>query len=343
VGIVAGRPPHTGEELLAHADAAMYRAKDDRAGGGKVTVLDESERHQIMRQLRIRREIAEPALEQFHVLYQPIIELSEGEIRGFEALLRWEHPELGEIPPSLFIPLAEQAGSIGELGHFVLERAIRDLARLQWSVRHRRLFVGVNVSPRQLARPDFVKTTQSMLAANGVRPWQLMLEITEHAFAKNLKPVEEAVTRLAAAEIAIAIDDFGTGYSTLHYLERLQPSVMKIDRSFISGDTVTEASRRLVGSLITMAKVLGLRLIAEGIETSEQLDFLREVGCGLGQGYLFSRPVDLEETERLLRSNPRGLDGWRTAKAAAATPSSNLSSSAVVLPQPYPSFRAGQG
>ncbi|HET9720076.1 MAG TPA: bifunctional diguanylate cyclase/phosphodiesterase [Solirubrobacteraceae bacterium] len=315
VGIVIGQPPQSAEELLAHADAAMYKAKEDGRGGGHgtVSVLDEIERRQVIHHMRIRHEVAEPDLDQFHVVYQPVVELSTQQILGFEALLRWEHPELGTVSPALFIPMAEQAGSISVLGRFVLGRALHDLARLQWRHRQRQLFVGVNVSPRQLDEPGFTEATPRLLEQNGLGTGQLMLEITEHAVARNLEAVEAAASRLRAAGIAIAVDDFGMGYSALHYLERLAPNAIKLDRSFLADQSRGGGSHRLLSALITMASGLGLRLVAEGIETEEELALLMRAGCEIGQGYLFSRPVPLEQVEQL-------LDDFAEPEVPAPTP-----------------------
>jgi diguanylate cyclase (GGDEF)-like protein len=300
IGIVLGRAPETPGTLLAHADAAMYRAKEDTRVTNSVRILEPDERSQIVRHLSIREQIIEPALEQFHVHYQPIVELATGTTRGFEALLRWQHPELGSIPPDVFIPLAEQAGSIGALGHHVLTTAATDIARLGWRRPAVRPFISVNVSPRQLVRGGFADAVLAAITACGLPPEQLMLEVTEQAFASDLTPIEAQLARLAAANVTVAIDDFGTGYSTLRSVRRLRPRIMKIDRSFISELPGDEAACRLVSAVHTMAATLGLRMVAEGIETRAQLQFLQGIGCELGQGYLFSRAVPVEEIEPLL-------------------------------------------
>lgn len=300
VGIVLGQAPETPGTLLAHADAAMYRAKEDTPAVSQVHILEPDERSRIVRHLSIREQIIHPALGQFHVHYQPIVELATGRTRGFEALLRWHHPDMGTIAPDVFIPLAERAGSIGALGHHVLTTAARDIARLAWRRRDEQLFVSVNVSPRELVAEPFADSVLATITACGLAPEQLMLEVTEQAFTSNLAPIEAAVRRLAAAGVTIAIDDFGTGYSTLRYVRRLQPRTMKIDRSFIAEAPRDEAACRLVDAVHTMGKTLELRIVAEGIETAEQLRFLQEIGCEFGQGYLFSPAVPAEEMERLL-------------------------------------------
>ncbi len=300
VGIVLAEPSQTAGALLAHADAAMYRSKEDKQATSGVTFLQDAERRRVIRQLSIREQIASPNLDQFRVHYQPIVDLGTGRVRGLEALLRWTHPELGPIGPDVFIPLAEQAGSIAALGQFVLTTAATDLARMQWRERTDELFVSVNVSPRQLSRDGFAHEVLADLEACGVAPDQIVLEITEQSYASNLTPVEDALAELTAAGITIAIDDFGTGYSTLRYLQRLRPKVVKIDRSFIAELTTDPASRPLVSAVHTMGRSLGLRIVAEGIETPEQLHFLQGIGCELGQGYLFSPPQPVEEIPAIL-------------------------------------------
>ncbi len=304
VGIVVGEPPQTAGELLAHADAAMYRAKDAKEPHSTVAFLDADERTQVMRHLLIREAIVRPDLAQFRVHYQPLVDLVTGRIVGFESLLRWQHPELGPVPPDVFIPLAERAGSVGALGDHVLSTTAADLGRIDWRHPDTDIRVGINVSPVQLTRPDFADTFLAQLEREGLPASRVTLEITEQAFARNLRPVEDAVASLALAGIHIAVDDFGTGYSTLRYLQRLRPSILKIDRSFVSGIDKSGESHQLVSAIATMALTLGLSVVAEGIETPEQLALLQEMGCQLGQGYLFSRAVPIGEAEALLEQAP---------------------------------------
>jgi diguanylate cyclase len=304
IGIVIGEPPQTADELLAHADAAMYRAKDGKEARSTVAFLDDQQRSEVRRHLLIREAIAKPELSQFHVHYQPIIDMDSGRIVAFESLLRWHHPELGRIPPDVFIPLAERAGTIGLLGDHVLRSAAGDLARMDWCHPDAKVRMGVNVSPHQLTRPDFAERLLAELGAEGLPPSRLTLEVTEQAFAQNLRPIEIAVGALSKVGINIAVDDFGTGYSTMRYLQQLHPSILKIDRSFIAEVTSNPASHKLVSALTTMALTLGLRIVAEGIETEEQFAVLRGMGCHLGQGFLFSPAVPIGQAERLLDETP---------------------------------------
>ena len=300
IGIVVGQRGETGSGLLSHADAAMYRAKADRAGSSTVKVLSRDDRVDVSRDLRIREEIAAPDIREIHVLYQPVVDLATGRIRGVEALARWMHPELGTIGPDVFIPFAEQAGSIGAIGDHVLATALGDLVHLQSMRPSQRLAVGVNVSPRQLASEGFVERVLALVEWHAVATDQLVLEITEQAFETDLQPVAEAVRRLAAAGVSVAVDDFGTGYSSLRYLQRLRLEIMKIDRTFVSDMMNSATSRDLVSAVAAMGTTLGLQVIAEGIETIDELRILQEINCELGQGYLFSPPMHVADMARLL-------------------------------------------
>jgi diguanylate cyclase (GGDEF)-like protein len=300
IGVVLAQPTETPGELLAHADAAMYQAKADKRGTSRVITVTGEDREHVSSQSRMREAIAAPDLDQFHVLYQPVVDLATGRIRGIEALLRWHHPELGNIPPDTFIPLAEQAGSIGALGRFVLETGTADLAALQQLRPDHRLAIGINVSPRQLATSEFVEHVHGLLERHGLAADQLVLEITEQAFVADLDPVADTVARLADAGVSVAVDDFGTGYSSLRYLQHLRLDIMKIDRSFVAEINNSHASRELVSAVAAMGRTLDLQLVAEGIETLDQLRFLQEINCELGQGYLFSQPVVIGDIARLL-------------------------------------------
>jgi EAL domain-containing protein (putative c-di-GMP-specific phosphodiesterase class I) len=203
------------------------------------------------------------------------------------------------IPPDEFIPLAEQAGTIGVLGERVLDTAVADLARLAAIRPHHRLAIGVNVSPRQLTDPTFVEHVLGLIRLHGLTPDQLVLEVTEQAFEADLTSVAATVDALATAGVSVAVDDFGTGYSSLRYLQHLRLEVMKIDRSFVAEIPSVRGSQ-LVSSIATMGTALGLQLVAEGIENLDQLRVLQSFNCELGQGYLFSPPVPIEEFEQLI-------------------------------------------
>ncbi len=300
VGIVTAEYLDSAEELLAHADAAMYQAKELKDGGTTVSRLTAADRSETMRRLRIREEIARPDLAHLSVRYQPIVDLATGRIRGIEALLRWNHPELGSTPPEVFIPLAEQAGTIHTLGNFVLATAVGDLARLAQRYPDHRLAVGVNVSPQQLIGERFVETALALVRDHRLQPDQLVIEITEQAFEADLDTLASITKQLIDEGVSVAVDDFGTGYSSLRYLQQLSLDIMKIDRTFVANMVDSSASRHLVTGLISVGTSLDLQMIAEGIENLDQLRQLQAVNCELGQGYLFSEPRPIEDIETLI-------------------------------------------
>ena len=300
IGIVVAQRNETAGELLAHADAAMYEAKAGKDGTSTVRQHFDLDRSRVASTLRVQEAIASPNLDEFHVLYQPLVDLATGRIRGIEALLRWNHPVLGAIPPDIFIPQAERAGSIAALGQFVLDTALADLAKLTRLRPDYRLAAGINVSPRQMVGDEFGDRVLSLVEHYGLQPDQVVLEITEHAFEADLGAVSGTVSRLAEAGVSFAVDDFGTGYSSLRYLQRLELEIMKIDRTFIGELSTSAPSRALVSALAAMGSTLGLQLVAEGIETFGQLRLLQQMNCEIGQGYLFSRPIPMDEIEQLV-------------------------------------------
>ncbi|MCU1601560.1 MAG: diguanylate cyclase/phosphodiesterase [Frankiales bacterium] len=304
IGLVNGQEGESAAVALACADVAMYEAKAQRGSVSTVSVLTAEGRARAARRLRVQEAVSDPKLEQFSLVYQPVVELATGRVRGMEALLRWEHPDLGPVPPDVFVPHAERAGTIGLLGDFVLATALRDLAELQ-GLTPERIAVGVNVSPAQLLDDRLVRDAVELVRAHGLEPDQLNIEVTEHAFESDLGAVAATIDALTAAGMSVAVDDFGTGYSSLQYLQRLPVDVMKIDRSFVWEAVTSPRARLLLTSIVSMASVLDLQLVGEGIETHEQLAALREMGCELGQGYLFSRPVPLEQMRALVLAGAR--------------------------------------
>jgi diguanylate cyclase (GGDEF)-like protein len=307
VGVVVDeRPAGTarrgdGAHLLAHADVAMYQAKSTKAvHEAPVTVLAGDARRSAAATIRMREEIAIPVLDQFRVEYQPIVDLNTGEITAAEALLRWRHPEFGEVSPATFIPLAERVGSMAALGDHVLRLAIDDL--VTWSRAGASLSVTVNVSPRQLIDPALAESVVSLLATRGLDAGRLMLEITEEALVDDLEAVVETIAALRRAGVSIAVDDFGTGYSSLRYLRRFEAHAVKIDREFVQASSVEPRTEALVRSVVSMANALDLVCVAEGIETLEQLALVRAHGCHLGQGFLLDRPMPADAMGDLLAS-----------------------------------------
>jgi diguanylate cyclase (GGDEF)-like protein/PAS domain S-box-containing protein len=303
VGIVYAdsRADESPESLLAHADIALYEAKARDKGG--IVIIEGDERAAAAQQVHLREQIAQPDLSDFRVVYQPLVDVMTGEMRGVEALLRWRHPELGEISPATFIPLAEHGGSIATLGWFVLETACRQLA--EWAAPAApRLAMGVNVSILQLHEPGFVARVIELIDMHHLDHDQLVLEITEQSLAHDFEIAVGVVSQLREAGVSVAVDDFGTGYSSLRYLHRFAADVVKIDRSFIANLSGSAHTQKLVRSVIEMAKSLELQSIAEGIETPRQLQIVQALGCEIAQGYLFSRPAEPQRIAELIGGGP---------------------------------------
>jgi diguanylate cyclase (GGDEF)-like protein/PAS domain S-box-containing protein len=300
VGVVfAGEDEReTPHSMLSHADIALYEAKARDKGG--IVVIEGHERDAAAKQVHLREQIAQPALEQFSVVYQPIVDLTTGWVRGVESLLRWNHPDLGSVPPDDFIPMAEAGGSIQLLGWHVLSEACAQLAKWKQEAPDHRLAVGVNVSSRQLDEPGFAARVLGLIAEHDFDPAQIVLELTEQSLSVDFETAVDVVADLRAGGVSVAVDDYGTGYSSLRYLHRFDADVVKIDRSFIANLEGSVHTQKIVRSVMDMANSLDLQSIAEGIETPAQLELIRELGCELGQGFLFSRPVPPHEISAML-------------------------------------------
>jgi predicted signal transduction protein with EAL and GGDEF domain len=287
------------DELLRRADIAMYAAKA-RGGNRHVTYEPQLynatiERMELKADLRLALERGE-----LHVAYQPVVELDTGAITGSEALMRWQHPERGNIPPSDFIPLAEESGAILDLGRWILETACRQTRAWQAETGRTDLTVSVNVSGRQLVDPNLVEDVARVVSATGLDPESLTLEITESVLVLNVEETVATLRALKALGIRLAIDDFGTGYSSLSYLRQFPVDILKVDRSFVASLDGGTDSVALVRSIVSLSSTLRLDTIAEGIETSEQRQVLRGLGTRHGQGYLFARPMGPGELGDLL-------------------------------------------
>jgi len=289
IGIALGGPAtERVEHLLRDADTAMYRAK---VRGSRHAVFDSSMHERAMAALRIENELRR-ALErgEMRVHYQPIVELSSGRTLGVEALVRWEHRERGLVPPSEFIPLAEETGLVVPLGRWVLDEACRALAALP-----ERINLSVNLSGRQLLQQEFCQELREMLARCRIEPSRLRLELTESMLIGNGAAARAALTQLRGTGVRLCIDDFGTGYSSLSYLHELPIDALKIDRSFVGAMGDDERKIKIVQSILVLGKSLGIDVVAEGVETSQQAELLRRLGCEQAQGYFFARPVPLEQ------------------------------------------------
>jgi len=291
------------EDLLVKADMAMYQAKDRGRNGhafyGESMAIRALGRLELEGELR--RAIEEEA---FELHYQPKMDLSRGCIVGVEALLRWHHRERGWISPDKFIPLAEETGMIVTIGDWVIREACRQMKAWEnGPLKHLR--IAVNVSVQQFSRDGFVDTVLRTLWQQGVKPQQLELEITESFLMRDVDTTRAALQRLGAAGLSLSIDDFGTGYSSLGYLRQFPVDALKIDRSFVNDLPVNSDAVAICAAILALARELKLIVIAEGVETDAQLQFLRDHGCDQAQGYLISRPIRAQELEARIAADPR--------------------------------------
>jgi diguanylate cyclase (GGDEF)-like protein len=290
---VAQRGPTTGDaaELLRQADFAMYMAK----GGGKARYqrFDAQMHDNMLGRSALKTDLAIAVSSgQLRLEYQPVADLRTGQILGVEALVRWQHPTLGLLAPGEFISLAEETGDIDAIGCWVLDEAIRQVAGWrQTIVSSTDLWLSVNLSPFQLAKPHSLAAIQRILADPGVEANKVVLEVTESALAADVVGAIAALNTLKRFGVQIAIDDFGTGFSSLSTLASLPVDIIKIDRSFVSGQPSAAPSRPMLEGILGLASKLSLAVIAEGIEEPEQLDLLHDLGCTMGQGYLLARPA----------------------------------------------------
>ncbi len=294
-------PRRTVEEILRDADLAMYEAKN--AGRGQFAVFDTSMHARVAEKLSLesdlRRAIGDGKLT---LQFQPIYELSPFSLGGFEALARWVHPERGIVSPAVFVALAEESGYVSSLTSWVLERSLAQLA--EWDAtapQARRLTMNVNLSGRDIVRPALVGEVDALLRRYGIAPQRLTLEITETTLMDRLDIALGTMNALRALGVRFSIDDFGTGYSSLSYLSKLPIDSLKIDRSFVIALKERPHNVEIVKAILNLGQALGRRIVAEGIETGEQLAMLRSLGVHYGQGYLLSRPIDSDAVPALLQ------------------------------------------
>lgn len=305
IGILHASGKHlTSEDMMRDADTAMYQAK--RAGKARHEIFDEKMHAAARETLRLETDLRR-AIENhdFTVLYQPIVSLTTGAIVAVEALARWQHPEFGKVSPAKFVPLAEEIGWIDRLGDQILRRAcsqMRDIFKNNPFARDAKL--SVNLSCREFANEDLVTRIHKVLIDVGFPPERLKLEITESVFFEHHDRAIEMLRKLREIGIETDIDDFGTGYSNFGYLVRLPVSTLKIDRSFVGMMDESSANREVIKTVISLARTLGLKVVAEGIETEEQKDKLYDLGCDLGQGYFFARPMAAEQFEAFVSKIP---------------------------------------
>ena len=288
IGIVLYPDQGQPDKLIANADAAMYAAK--RAGGNTYVVFESRMDAGALDQLNLQQDLRH-ALErgQMQLHYQPKIDGRRGQISGVEALLRWNHPVRGMVPPAEFIPVAERFGLIGALGQWVINEACRQMQA--WADEGVRMRVSINISVHQLREDDLVERIRQALVQHRVEPSQLLCEITESVAMEDLKATQHAFDGLARIGVFLSIDDFGTGYSSLSYLRQLPARQLKIDRSFVNDLEQSSDARAIVDAVVRLAHALGLKVVAEGVETAGQRDVLLALGCDELQGYYFARPM----------------------------------------------------
>lgn len=289
----------TPEQILRDADIAMHHAKERKLG---VAMFTRELRSRFLERVRLEMDLASAIdNKELSMSYQPLIDLRDGSLMGFEALLRWNHSEIGPIPPNKFIPIAEESGLIIPITRWILEETTRQLSQWQ-SISHttRDLIVSVNISGKHLSNDDLIADVENALTRSGIDPHSLKLEITESAAMDDPEHSINMLRRLKQTGVQLSIDDFGTGYSSLAYLHRLPFDTLKIDRSFVSSVGEKGENSEIIQTVIALAKNLKMRVIAEGIETESQYRILRNLGCDYGQGYLMSRPLTVENAETAL-------------------------------------------
>jgi diguanylate cyclase (GGDEF)-like protein/PAS domain S-box-containing protein len=301
ISVVEGESPADADELIRNADAAMYIAKRDGKGGYR---LFEPAMHEgVLARLELRADLQRAMVgDQLELHYQPLVRLEDGAVSGLEALLRWRHPERGLVGPDEFVPLAEEMGLIVPIGRWVLREGCRQAKAIQELVPRRPpLTMSVNLSVKQLQHSDIVGDVRDALEDSGLAPEALTLEITETVMMTDTDLAVQRLQELRALGVRLAMDDFGTGYSSLSYLSRFPVDILKMDRSFLAAGATPEASG-LATAVVSLGRTLNLDVVAEGIEFPEQWTTLRDLGCGLGQGFYFARPMDPDATIEFLRA-----------------------------------------
>lgn len=320
IGVAPSSPGYDDPSaILRDADTAMYRAKV--LGKNRYEIFDKAMHEVAVDLLQMETDLRHAlARREFFIQYQPIVSLDNFSLRGFEALVRWRHPERGLISPLDFIPVAEDTGQILGIGYWVLSEACRQMNQWQSQFHiEKPLFISVNLSGRQFTQPDLVDQIKSVLTETGINPRCLKLEITESMVMENVETTTKMLYQLRDLGVQLSIDDFGTGYSSLSYLHRFPIDTLKIDRSFVIKMIDNNENIEIVRTIIILAQNLGMDVIAEGVETKEQLSRLRELKCENGQGYYFSKPLEKTEAENLLSdvcTEEKARDVTKETKAA---------------------------
>jgi len=300
IGLAYANSRDTADSILENADLAMYEAK--QKGRHCVVNFDQAMRKSAQQRSSMESELRRALVNrELECYFQPIMELWTNRICGFEALVRWIHPQQGLLSPADFIPIAEETGLIVDLDAQILEQACRKTSEWNLVCPDKPLTISVNISARSLLNLSLTDRVADAIKTHRIQPTNLYLEITETALIDDIELATTCINRLESLGVRLAIDDFGTGYSSLRYLKNLQVGVLKIDRSFTDGLSVDHGDGVIVKAVIDMASALNMGVVAEGIETEHQLDLLKGLGCEYGQGYLFGRPLNGADTERLLK------------------------------------------
>lgn len=300
IGIVlAPANGKTSQALIKNVDTAMYVAKAN--GKDTYCYFDDSMNVSLMKKIELQSELRK-AIEnkEFVTYYQPQIQLKRNQLVGFEALIRWQREDGKLVPPAEFIPLAEETGLIVPIGQYVLIEACKEL-KLWNDKGYQNLTMAVNLSVRQFRDRDFVQMLEDIINEVGVNPKNLELEITETLALEDMEYTVATIEKLQELGVRFSLDDFGTGYSSLHYLKDLPVNILKIDKSFMDTIIEDESEQKIVQTIITMAQILNLEVVAEGVESEEQADYLKSANCDKAQGYLYSRPVPSQEAYELIK------------------------------------------
>ncbi|MGE5123149.1 MAG: putative bifunctional diguanylate cyclase/phosphodiesterase, partial [Acidobacteriaceae bacterium] len=293
------------EDIVRDADIAMYQAK--MLGKSNYVIFNTEMRKQAINRLSMENDLRHALTrDEFDLHYQPIVTLSDCNISGFEALLRWNHPQKGYIPPNEFIPIAEETGLILDIGYWVMRQACSQTKKWQEQFSdYQNLFVNVNISQRQFNQPEFVAKLRKVLKETWLEPACLNLEITEDVLMENAESMIDILRRIRDLGVGLHIDDFGTGYSSLSYLQQFPIDTLKIDYSFINRIGTNGDRAEIVKTILVLGRELGVDSIAEGIETENQFNQLRELECHYGQGYYIGKPMHSENVNQLLKNQPR--------------------------------------
>jgi diguanylate cyclase (GGDEF)-like protein/PAS domain S-box-containing protein len=303
IGIAFAQPNKDPETMIRDADAAMYLAK--ARGRARYEIYDERLRATLIERLDIETALRRALTRrELRVVYQPTIDLLSGKVVGVEALLRWEHPERGPLVPREFMDVAEETGLIVPIGTWVVEQACRQAQRWQAGPDGEELFVSVNLSSRQLESTVLIENIASVLTATAITPARLGLEITESVVMRDPEASTTALRALKDLGVRLAVDDFGTGYSSLAYLRRFPVDLLKVDQAFVDGLGRDPEDSAIVAAVVSLAHTLGMKAIAEGVETAEQLHELRVLGCDMAQGFYMSRPLIPADLDDLLATSP---------------------------------------